>query len=237
MQDGRGSDRMSTLNLVESIQQAVENVVSDKLSNFETCLPATIKNVRSDGRIDVVCDIRKMVTNGIVNKSDSIVYGIPLMQSGFGNFCIEYELSAGDSVLLLFFSRDALEWKKRKWSVSDPKNHLANNLNSCVAVPFVKEKSKDSLIKLYKNGIVEVKNKKCSFTIKDNGTIEFDAEKVTMKCPLVCEKQVISRVDFFAGATDGVGVSLMNTHTHTTAVGVSSQAMTLPNPNPEPIVS
>lgn len=222
---------MNGMDIIAAVQEAIDNALRTKLNGFETCLPATIKNVRNDGKVDVVCDIRKIVLNGIVDASDTIVSGVPLLQTGYKRYSIEYELSEGDSVLLLFFSRDSLEWKKRKWSLSDPKQTSANDLNNCVAVPMVKSNNGNlRIVKFFKDGSIEVKNGKCNLKITENGELNFSGVKAKFDCPIECTQKITSSVDVVGG-----GVSL-NKHTHLFAgevVGTTASGTTnAPSPMP-----
>lgn len=191
--------------MISQILGAIERQLDDRLNSFETALPGTVSNVRPDGRVDVTPSIRKMVTNGVIENYDKPILGVPVMQIGFSGFSFDLELKNGDSVVLLFFSRDSSQWKKRKWGQSDPRAPFANDVNNCVAIPFVRPDSDAKpVIKIDRNGIVT-----------------FDSDKVMFKGRVVVDGPVISKEDVFVETSEGMGVSLKS-HSHQTAVGPST---------------
>lgn len=189
--------------MVGQILGAMEKFVDERLNSFETALPGIITNVRKDGRVDVMPSIRKMVTSGVIDKFDTPVRGVPVMQIGFSGMSFDLELSKGDSVILLFWSRDASQWKKRKWQQCDPKSPFANDANSCVAIPFVRPDSEAKVV----------------VKIDSDGLVTFDTSQVKITGNLFVEGNIVSHTDVFAGpAPAGPGVSLLQ-HTHNSAVG------------------
>ena len=182
---------------------AIEKQVDERLNSFETAIPGTILEVRKDGRIDVTPSIRKMVTSGVIEAFDSPIRGVPVMQLGFSGFSFDLELKKGDSVVVLFFSRDASVWKRRKWQQCDPKSPFANDVNSCVAIPFVRPDSEAKVV----------------VKIDSDGLVTFDTKQVKMTGNLFVEGNIVTHTDVFAGpAPAGPGVSLLQ-HTHNSAVG------------------
>lgn len=176
---------------VSQILGAVERQMDERLNSFETAIPGIVKEVREDGKIDVAPSIRKMVTSGVIDKFDLPIKGVPVMQIGFSGMSFDLELSKGDSVILLFFSRESSNWKKHKWGQSDPKAPLANDVNNCVAIPFVRPDSEaNAVVKVDKNGLVTFDSSKVKFTgdveiegnvksvgnIKSNSKIEADGD-------------------------------------------------------------
>lgn len=203
---------------VRQILGAVDRQIDERLNSFETAIPGVVSNVRKDGRVDVTPSIRKMVTSGVIDSFDKPILGVPLMQIGFSGLSFDLELSKGDSVLLVFFSRDASQWKKRKWGQSDPQAPLANDGNSCVAIPYVRPDSGAKVV----------------ISVDKDGKVTFDSDIVRIKGRLVVEKDILAKDDIFSETEPGFGVSLRN-HTHQTAAGPSTPPAP-PNPNPNPDV-
>ena len=202
---------------------AIDHQIDERLNSLETAIPGVVSNVRKDGRVDVTPSIRKMVTSGVIDSFDKPILGVPLMQIGFSGLSFDLELSKGDSVLLVFFSRDARQWKKRKWGQSDPQAPLANDGNSCVAIPYVRPDSGAKVvISVDKDGNITF----------HSPHVVFDSDDVRIKGRLIVEKDILAKDDIFSETGTGVGTSLRN-HTHTTAVGPSSPPSP-PNPNPNP---
>lgn len=190
--------------MVGQILGAIEKVVDERFNSFETAVPGVVTAVRNDGRVDVMPSVRKMVTSGVIDRFDAPVRGVPLMQIGFSGMAFDLEVSKGDTVILLFMSRDASQWKKRKWEKQcDPKSPFANDANSCVAIPFVRPDSgAKAVVKIDKDGVVTI-----------------DSDKVKISGNLFVEGNIVSHTDVFAGpAPAGPGVSLLQ-HTHNSAVG------------------
>ena len=187
---------------------AIDRQLDERQNSFETAIPGEIISVRNDGRIDVAPSIRKMVTSGVIDAFDSPIRGVPVMQIGFSGFSFDLELQKGDSVILLFFSRDASNWKSRKWGQSDPKSPFANDLNNCVAIPYVRPDSGAKVV----------------VRIDKDGVVTFDTDRVNITGDLVVKGKVDVVGDVVAGATitdaaivETGGVSLQ-THMHPTAV-------------------
>lgn len=192
--------------MVGQILGAIEKVVDERFNSFETAVPGVVTAVRNDGRVDVMPSVRKMVTSGVIDRFDAPVRGVPLMQIGFSGMAFDLEVSKGDTVILLFMSRDASQWKKRKWEKQcDPKSPFANDANSCVAIPFVRPDSgAKAVVKIDKDGVVTI-----------------DSDKVKISGDVYVEGNVVSRTDVIVGEGIGPGVSLKN-HLHPTPVGPSS---------------
>ena len=201
---------------VGQILGAMERQLDERLNSFETAVPGEIVEVRKDGRLDVMPSIRKMVTSGVIDTFDALVRGVPVMQIGFSGFSFDLELKKGDSVVLLFFSRDASKWKARKWCQSDPISPLANDLNNCVAIPFVRPDSgAKAVVKIDKDGIVT-----------------FDSSRVKFTGDMYVDGNIISRKDVIVGEGVGPSVSLAQ-HTHPTAVGPTAEPTPLTPIPPE----
>ena len=115
-----------------------------------------------------------MVTSGVIDRFDAPVRGVPLMQIGFSGIAFDLEVSKGDTVILLFMSRDASQWKKRKWEKQcDPKSPFANDANSCVAIPFVRPDSgAKAVVKIDKDGNIVFDSSMVRFT----GDLEIDGD-------------------------------------------------------------
>ena len=191
--------------MVGLILGAIEKVVDERFNSFETAVPGVVTAVRNDGRVDVMPSVRKMVTSGVIDRFDAPVRGVPLMQIGFAGMAFDLEVSKGDTVILLFMSRDASQWKKRKWEKQcDPKSPFANDANSCVAIPFVRPDSgAKAVVKIDKDGIVS-----------------FDSNRVKFTGDVFVDGSVVSRTDVLVGEGVGPGVSLKQ-HTHLTPTGTS----------------
>lgn len=202
--------------MISQILGAIERQLDDRFNSFETALPGVISNVRPDGRVDVTPSIRNMTTNGVIENYDKPILGVPVMQVGFSGFSIDLALKKGDSVILVFFSRDASQWKRRKWGQSDPRSPFANDANSCVAIPFVRPDSEAKPI----------------IKVDSNGVVTIDSDKVQFTGSVLVDGYVVSKKDVFVETVpgSGMGVSLAN-HTHQTAVGPSTPPQP-PTPNP-----
>lgn len=196
---------------------AIDHQIDERLNSFETAIPGVVANVRNDGRIDVTPSIRKMVTSGVIESFDKPILGVPVMQIGFSGFSFDLELSKGDSVIILFFSRDAGQWKKRKWGLSDPKSPLANDANSCVAIPYVRPDS----------------GAKAVVSVDKDGKVTFDSDVVRIKGRLIVEKDILAKDDIFSEIEPGLGISLQH-HLHSTTAGPSLPGIPPPSPNPKP---
>lgn len=192
---------------------AIDRQLDERLNSFETAIPGEIISVRNDGRIDVAPSIRKMVTSGVIDAFDSPIRGVPVMQIGFSGFSFDLELKKGDSVILLFFSRDASNWKARKWGQSDPKSPFANDLNNCVAIPYVRPDSGAKVV----------------VRIDKDGVVTFDTDRVNITGDLLVKGKVQSVGDVMAGVTETAGQVIdatavhLSTHVHPTGVGPTSQ--------------
>lgn len=160
--------------VVGQILGAIEKVVDERFNSFETAVPGVVTAVRNDGRVDVMPSVRKMVTSGVIDRFDAPVRGVPLMQIGFSGMAFDLEVSKGDTVILLFMSRDASQWKKRKWEKQcDPKSPFANDANSCVAIPFVRPDSgAKAVVKIDKDGKIVFDSSMVRFT----GDLEIDGD-------------------------------------------------------------
>lgn len=190
---------------MNQILGAIDRQVDERLNSFETAIPGTVLSVRGDGRVDVSPDIRKMVTNGVIDKFDAPIRGVPVMQIGFSGFAFDLELQKGDTVVLLFFSRESSMWKGRRWGKSDPRTPFGNDLNNCVAIPFVRP---DSGAKV----IVKIDSK---------GLVTFDCSQVKITGNLFVDGLIVGREDVVVGpAPAGPGVSVLE-HIHPTPVGPS----------------
>ena len=205
---------------VGQILGAMERQLDERLNSFETAIPGTIVDIRKDGRIDVAPSIRKMVTSGVVDAFDSVVRGVPVMQIGFSGFSFDLALKKGDSVILLFLSRDARQWKARKWSQCDPTTPFANDLNSCVAIPFVRPDSGAKVVvKIDADGVVTFDSSKVKFT----GDIEVDGKMKSVG-------DIESEGDV-KGSDYKSGILSFNTHVHevTSAPGMSGGPTPMPS--------
>lgn len=199
---------------------AIDRQVDERLNSFETAIPGTIIDVRKDGRIDVAPSIRKMVTSGVIDAFDAPIRGVPVMQIGFSGMRFDLELKNGDSVVLLFFSRDATNWKKKKWEQSDPVAPLANDVNSCVAIPFVRPDSgAKAVVKIDADGVVTFDSSKVKFT----GDIEVDGKMKSVG-------DIESEGDV-KGSDFKAGILSFNTHVHevTSAPGMSGGPTPMPS--------
>lgn len=159
------------MNFTSHLLGATERMIDERLNDFETCIPAIVHTIRDDGRIDAMPCIRKMITNGVIENFGLPVLGVPLVKIGASGMVFDFELSVGDTVLLLFFSRCASQWKREKWGAAvDPGSPFANDLNSCVAIPYCRADSENkTVIKIGTDGTVDIRNG--AVVIEEGGSV------------------------------------------------------------------
>ncbi len=159
------------MNFTSHLLGAIDRMLEERFNDFETCFPATVHTIREDGCIDAMPCIRKMITNGVIENFGLPVLGVPLVKIGASGMVFDFELSVGDTVLLLFFSRDAGQWKDEKWGGTvDPESPFANDLNNCVAIPYCRADSDNkTVIKIDKEGVVDIRNG--AVVIDKDGTV------------------------------------------------------------------
>lgn len=110
--------------------------IEKRLENFETALPGVVKNVNSDGTVDVSLSIRKVSLNGVVDIAAMPILSVPLLTIGTRAFSFKLPVKTGDPVLLLAISRDSSLWKVGDWGEKDvvPKSCSGNTLCDFVAL-------------------------------------------------------------------------------------------------------
>ncbi|SHL42663.1 hypothetical protein SAMN05720470_10852 [Fibrobacter sp. UWOV1] len=140
-----------------------EELISRRLCDFETAIPAKVTAVAADGTISVVALIKKVTVDGIVDVDNMVMDGIRPFTIGNSSACIDIEIEKGSQVLLVGLSRHAREWLG---SSSDdaviPKSPYGNMLNDLVAVPLFRtdrDSGKASRISLGVDGTVLVESK------------------------------------------------------------------------------
>lgn len=216
--------------MVGQILGAIEKVVDERFNSFETAVPGVVTAVRNDGRVDVMPSVRKMVTSGVIDRFDAPVRGVPLMQIGFSGMAFDLEVSNGDTVILLFMSRDASQWKKRKWEKQcDPKSPFANDANSCVAIPFVRPDSgAKAVVKIDKDGKIVFDSSMVKFT----GDVEVEGD-VKGKGKIDADGDIESGGNMKGQDFKTATVSFLQ-HTHVAAAAVDTPTAPVPFPYTPP---
>lgn len=226
-----------------------EELISRRLCDFETAIPAKVTAVAEDGTISVVALIKKVTIDGIVDVDNIVMDGIRLLTIGNSSASVDIEIEKGSQVMLVGLSRHAREWLG---SSSDdaviPKSPYGNMLNDLVAVPLFRndrENGKASKISLGVDGAVKIESKYGqSLQFNSDGSIDFNPKsgsKVKIKGGLDVDGDidatgdVSSDKDVVANAKL-VSVSLQN-HQHLAAALPDPSGATIPTTPPSPVPS
>lgn len=160
-------------------RSAIEELISRRLCNFETALPAKVTDVAEDGALTVVVLIKKVTVDGIVDVENLAIEGIKPFVIGNENASVDIEIKKGAQVLLLGLSRHAREWLGT--SSDDaviPKSAHGNMLNDLVAIPLFRgdrDHGKSSKISLGAEGTVVIESKYGqSMKFNEDGSIDFN---------------------------------------------------------------
>lgn len=197
----------------------VEEIVSRRLCDVETALPAKVTSVAKDGSLSVMMLIKKVTVDGIVDTENRVIEGIRPLTIGNSSASIEVEIGVGAHVLLVGLSRHAREWLGTK---SDdaviPKSAFGNMLNDLVAVPLFRgdrENGKNAKISLGEDGTVEV-------TSTFGQTLKFDEDGSIVLIPKSGSKVKINGdvvVDGNVSGTDfTTALASFNAHMHVCSV-------------------
>ena len=214
----------------------VEEIVSRRLCDVETALPAKVTSVAKDGSLSVVVLIKKVTVDGIVDTENRVIEGIRPFTIGNSSASIDIEIAEGAQVLLVGLSRHAREWLGTK---SDdaviPKSAYGNMLNDLVAVPLFRgdrENGKNAKIRLAEDGTVEVKSVHGqTLRFDDDGSIVLEPKSgstVKINGDVVVEGDV-NGTDF------KTAVASFNTHMHVSNVpsATSGPPTMVPVPPPD----
>lgn len=227
----------------------VEEIISRRLCDFETAIPAKVTAVANDGTLSVVALIKKVTIDGIVDVDNMVIEGIRPMVIGNANASVDIEIEKDSQVLLVGLSRHAREWLG---SSSDdaviPKSPYGNLLNDLVAVPLFRTdryNGKASKISLGVDGTVKIESKYGqSLKFNSDGSIDFNPKsgsKVKIKGGLDVDGDidatgdVSSDKDVVANAKL-ISVSLQN-HQHLAAALPNPSGATIPTTAPSPVPS
>lgn len=157
----------------------VEEIVSRRLCDIETALPAKVTSVSDNGLLSVEVLIKKVTVDGIVDTENRIMESIRPFTIGNSSASVDIGIPVGAQVLLVGLSRHAREWLGTQ---SDdaviPKSAHGNMLNDLVAVPLFRgdrESGKNARIYLGEDGDVEVVSKYGqSLKFNKDGSIDFN---------------------------------------------------------------
>lgn len=217
----------------------IEEIISRRLCDFETAIPAKVTDVAKDKSLTVEILIKKVTVDGIVDVDNIAIEGIKPFVIGNENATINIEIAKGSQVLLVGLSRHAREWLGSK---SDdaviPRSAYGNTFNDLVAVPLFRgdrENGKSSNISLGAEGDITIESK-YGQTLKfnDDGSIDLNPKsgsKVTIKGELEVSNGISCDSDVVANARL-VPVSLVN-HTHN--VGAVPATSPIPTTPPAPV--
>lgn len=200
--------------MYESMTEVARAIVD----GMHTSIPAVVERYdESGGTVSVTPTVAMRMRNGVVVEMPRLD-GVPVVFPQTSMFDMRFPISKGDTVLLLFSEADLSQWKAGNGkSRSKATTFSRFQLGDAVAIPGLAPKP--------------VKGK-CRMVLHDDGTLEYRARKITFNCPVVANENLIVRKDVFVGATDAMGVSVMN-HTHTTYMGPTVATVQLPNTDPE----
>lgn len=221
-------------------RNAVEEIISRRLCNFETALPAKVTSVAKDGSLTVVILIKKITVDGIVDVKNLAIEGIKPFVIGNENASVEIEIRKGAQVLLLGLSRHAREWLG---TTSDdaviPKSAHGNMLNDLVAIPLFRgdrENGKSSKISLGADGTVVIESKYGqSMKFNDDGSIDFNpksGKKVKINGSLDVDGSINSTDDIITMKN----INAVNYNTHTHNVNATPAETPIPTSPPTPPV-
>ena len=200
----------------------IEEIVSRRLCNFETAIPAKVTAVNNDGTIAVVALIKKVSMDGIVDNENLVMDGVKLFQFGNSSTSIELEVEKGSQVMLFGLSRHGREWLNSK---SDnaviPKSPLGNTMNDLFAIPLFRtdrDNGKSGKIVIGVDGKVSISSKHGqTIRLNTDGSIDINPKSgSTVKIDGFLE--VTKDAKFL---TDTASVTF-STHIHPTPVGPST---------------
>ena len=105
----------------DTLASAFEFSFRQKMKNVYTCMPGTVEgNYDPDTRtVDVRGSLNVVKSDG-TSFTRSVIRGVPIVYPAAGLYRIQFPLSAGDSVLLLFSQRGLNKWKGGLRRAVDP---------------------------------------------------------------------------------------------------------------------
>ena len=112
----------------------IRQAINFQLSNVNTCLPARIETYESSEKKASVKPVLNTVTLDGEVLEFPIITNVPVVFPKGGQFAMQWPLSEGDTVLLLFSQRSLDEWLSSGGEVtnSDPRKF---NLSDAIAIP------------------------------------------------------------------------------------------------------
>lgn len=228
-------------------RSAIEEIISRRLCDFETAIPAMVTSVASDNTISVVALIKKVTVDGIVDVDNFVIEGIRPFVIGNSSATIDIDISVGSQVLLVGLSRHAREWLGTSSDEAvTPKSSYGNMLNDLVAVPVFRNDRKNgqkTKVFLGSDGVVEVTsaygqslrfnedgsidfNPKSGRRVKINGGLDVDGD-------IGATGNVSSDKDVVANAKLPLSVSLTS-HTHNVGAAPAQALIPTTVPGPAP---
>lgn len=189
---------------------ALDTYMAALLGGIHTSLPAKVTDYDAKKhRAKVSPTTRHLMDNGMRIELPELV-DVPVLFPSSQAFDLEFPLSKGDPVLLVFLETDIASWKGGA-DPANPDTASRFSLDSAVAIPGLSAKPVQGRARI---------------TIDKDGTITWTAKKFVFSGQAVFNDAVLVRDDVYVGPKPaGPGVSLKE-HVHVTAAGPSNP----PNP-------
>lgn len=189
---------------------ALDTYMAALLGGIHTSLPAKVTDY--DGkkhRAKVSPTTRHLMDNGMRIELPELV-DVPVLFPSSQAFDLEFPLSKGDPVLLVFLETDIASWKAGA-DPANPDTASRFSLDSAVAIPGLSAKPVQGRARI---------------TIDKDGTITWTAKKIVFAGQAVFNDAVLVRDDVYVGPKPaGPGVSLKE-HVHVATGGPTNP----PNP-------
>lgn len=172
-----------------NLTQVLEEVISSKLVNVHTCLPAVIESFNPTNQL---CSVKiqikrkiKLQDGSIVSRDIPVLADLPLIFLNVKNFAITLPVQSGDECLVFFSERDIDNWHA-SGKVSDPRTARRFDFSDGFVLTGVTSTPKKLDSYSATDLEIRMKNNQSKIILKESGDITLENEtKITLKSPQI----------------------------------------------------
>ena len=141
-------------------------------TQINTCVPCVVDSVRGD-RVDIALNVLRVFGNEV--QDQLIVFDVPVVYPGAGDFNISFPINKGDTGIALFSQRSIDAWLESK--TTKPNNTRLHDLSDAMFLPGLRSFSDTNIpnAMIVKSGDLTVTLKPGGKVTVDNGTFELVA--------------------------------------------------------------
>lgn len=202
----------------DNMTTVLKRAIRYELASLQTCYPAIIVSYDYKTQMaSVQPAVNKLYRDGRIDEFP-IIHRVPVVFPQSGGAVMHFPVKKGDTVMLLFSSREIETWLNRGGKVTQTDTRM-HDLNDAIAIPGLMPfnssfKAKNNTDVLIKFGDAEVEMKSSGeINMKSPNLVTIDSPEATMTGNLVVKGDISDKDGNFG--TIASFRSIYNGHTHT----------------------